>query len=291
MREWLIARNLKIVWLAAALSAVACASGEQAPGAGAGQEQAYKAPRMVGTDKPDLNGIWQTLTTANWDLLDHSASAGPAPRAMGIWGAQPPGRGIVEGGEIPYTPEALAKKQENFKRRLEVDHDNLNTVGDPEAKCYMPGVPRAAYLPYPFQILQSTDRIIMAYAFANASRTIPLDKATEPPVDFWMGWSNGSWDGDTLVVDVTGFNDMTWFDRAGNHHSEQLHVVERYAPMTPYHLQYEATIEDPQVFTRPWKISLPLYRRMEKDVQLLEFKCVDLSEEFVYGGLLRKPTN
>jgi hypothetical protein len=133
--------------------------------------------------------------------------------------------------------------------------------------------------------------VIMAYSFANASRTIPLDKPSEAPVDFWMGWSNGSWDGDTLVVDVKGFNDMTWFDRAGNYHTDQLHVVERFTPITPYHLQYEATIEDPGVFTRPWKVSLPLYRRMEKDVQLLEFKCVDLSEEFVYGGLVKKPTN
>ena len=116
----------------------------------------------------------------------------------------------------------------------------------------------------------------------------PIGKPTEPPVDFWMGWSNGSWDGDTLVVDVKGFNGMTWFDRAGNYHSDALHVVERYTPITPYHLQYEATIEDPNVFTRPWKISMPLYRRMESNIQFLEFKCVDLAEEYVYGGLVRQ---
>lgn len=291
MREWLIARNLRGALLAAGVAAAACSgpAPEQAPAAGPGAP--YKATRLAGTDKPDLNGIWQTLTTANWDLQDHSADAGPVPRATGMWGAQLPGQSVVEGGEIPYKPEAVAKRQENFKRRLEIDHDNLNAVGDPESKCYLPGVPRAAYLPLPFQILQGTDKVIMAYSFANASRTIPLDKPTEAPVDFWMGWSNGSWDGDTLVVDVKGFNDYTWFDRAGNYHSDQLHVVERYTPVTPYHLNYEATIEDPQVFSRPWKISLPLYRRMEKDVQLLEFKCVDLSEEYVYGGLLRKPTN
>jgi len=290
MRQWL-AKSVKVASVVASATAVACSAGQQTPAPASTAEQVFKAPRLAGTDKPDLNGLWQNLTTANWDLQDHSADGGPVPRAMGIWGAQPPGQSVVEGGEIPYKPEALAKRQENFKRRLEIDHDNLNTVGDPEAKCYLPGVPRAAYQPFPFQILQGTDKIVMAYAFANASRTIPLDKPTEAPVDFWMGWSNGSWDGDTLVVDVKGFNDMTWFDRAGNYHSDQLHVVERYTPMTPYHLQYEATIEDPQVFTRPWKISFPLYRRMEKDAQLLEFKCVDLSEEFVYGGLLRKPTN
>jgi len=256
----------------------------------AGQSQTFQAARLKGTDKPDLTGIWQALTTANWDIQDHSADAGPFPRLMGIWGAQHPGQGIVEGNELPYHPEALAKKQENFKRRLAVDHDNLNTVGDPEAKCFLPGVPRATYMPFPFQILQSTDKVVIAYQFANASRTIPIDKATEPPVDFWMGWSNGHWEGDTLVVDVKGFNDMTWFDRAGNYHSEALHVVERYTPVSANHLNYEATIEDPKVFTRPWKISMPLYRRMEQNVQLLEFKCVDLSEEYLYGGLVKQST-
>jgi len=256
----------------------------------AGQVQTFQAPRLKGTDKPDLTGIWQALTTANWDIQDHSADAGPFPRLLGIWGAQHPGQGVVEGNELPYRPEALAKKQENFKKRLAIDHDNLNTVGDPEAKCYLPGVPRATYLPYPFQILQSTDKVVIAYQYANASRTIPLAKATEPPVDFWMGWSNGHWEGDTLVVDVKGFNDMTWFDRAGNFHSEALHVVERYTPTSPYHMTYEATIDDPKVFTRPWKMTMPLYRRVEKNVQLLEFKCVDLSEEYLYGGLVKQST-
>ncbi len=255
-------------------------------GSASGQVQVYRAPRLPGTSHPDLTGIWQAFVTANWNLEDHGAEAGPLPTLLGMWGAQPPGQGIVRGGEIPYQPEALAKREANFARRLEVDVDNLNTVGDPEAKCYMPGVPRAAYMPYPFQIIQGTDRIVIAYQFANANRTIPIGRPTEPPIDFWMGWSNGSWDGDTLVVDVTGFHDLSWFDRAGNHHSEQLHVVERYTPISPYHLQYEATIEDPRVFTRPWTISFPLYRRIEENVRLLEFKCVDLAEEYIYGGLL-----
>jgi hypothetical protein len=275
--------------VALALAAVAAlalsAACSQAASQGSG---AYKAPRLKGTDKPDLSGVWQALVTANWDVQDHSADAGPFPRLVGIWGAQPPGQGIVEGNEIPYRPEALAKKQQNAKDRLTIDHDHLNTVGDPEAKCYLPGVPRATYLPFPFQILQSTDKFVIAYQFANANRTIPLGKPVEPPVDFWMGWSSGQWDGDTLVIDVKGFNDMTWFDRAGNYHSDALHVVERYTPMTPYHLMYEATIEDPKVFTRPWKMAFPLYRRVEKNAQLLEFKCVDLSEEYLYGGLLKK---
>ena len=246
----------------------------------------YVAPRLPGTEHPDISGIWQAFTTANWNLQDHGAEAGPLPRRLGVWGAQPPGQGVVLGNEIPYRPEALAKKQENLERRLEVDHDNVNTVGDPEAKCYLPGVPRATYMPFPFQIIQSTDKLIIAYQFASASRTIPLGGSSEAPVDSWMGWSNGRWEGDTLVVEVSGFNDLSWFDRAGNYHSASLAVVERYTPVSPYHLMYEATIADPEVFTRPWTIRLPLYRRIEDDVRLLEFKCVDLAEEYVYGGLV-----
>jgi len=256
----------------------------------AGQGRAYRAPRLVGTANPDLNGVWQAFNTANWDIQDHSAQSGPFPTLLGVWGAQPAGQGVVEGNEIPYRKEALAKKQENFKNRLVVDPSNLTTVGDPEAKCYLPGVPRATYLPYPFQIIQSTKKVLIAYEFASANRTIQLEKPTEAPVDTWMGWSNGRWDGETLVVDVTGFNDLTWFDRAGNFHSDALHVVERYTPLSANHLQYEATIEDPKVFTRPWKMRMPLYRRLEQSVQFLEFKCVDLAEEYVYGSL-RKQTS
>jgi hypothetical protein len=207
-----------------------------------------------------------------------------------VWDAQPAGQGVVEGNELPYRPEALAKKQENRKNRLTVDTDNPDTVGDPEAKCYLPGVPRATYMPFPFQIIQSTKKIVIAYQFANANRSISLDKHPEAPIDTWMGWSNGHWEGDTLVVDVTGFNDLSWFDRAGNFHSDALHVVERYTPMSPYHLMYEATIEDPKVFTRPWKMSMPLYRRLEKNVQFLEFKCVDIAEEYIYGSLRKQPS-
>ena len=256
------------------------------PSTAAAQTEEYVAPRLPGTSNPNLGGIWQAFTTANWDLQDHGAEAGPFPRLLGVWGAQPPGQGVVVGNEIPYRPESLARKRENFERRLAVDPDNVNTVGDPEAKCYLPGVPRATYMPFPFQIVQSTDRVIIAYQFASASRTIPLGGSSEAPVDSWMGWSNGRWDGDTLVVEVAGFNDLAWFDRAGNHHSAAMRVVERYTPISPYHLMYEATIEDPDVFTRHWTIRLPLYRRVEDDLRLLEFKCVDLAEEYVYGGLV-----
>jgi hypothetical protein len=252
----------------------------------AGQAPAYRAPRTAeGT--PDLNGIWQAINTAHWDIQDHSAQPAPV-LAMGAWGAIPAGRGVVEGNEIPYQPWALAKKQENYQQRMKVDPFNFD-LGDPELRCFLPGVPRATYLPFPFQIVQSTNLLLFSYEFADASRLINMENHREPPNDFWMGWSNGRWEGDTLVIDVTGFNGKTWFDRAGNFHSEALHVVERFTPLSPHHLQYEATIEDPKVFTRPWKISMPLYRRIEPGAQRLEFKCVEFTEELIYGTL-RKPS-
>jgi hypothetical protein len=247
----------------------------------------YKAPRLAGSANPDLNGIWQAFTTANTDIEDHAAQSGPHPELLGAYGAWPGGQSIVEGGEIPYQPWALEKRKQNFENRLKVDVSSdakWHDLGDPEAKCYMPGVPRAAYTPMPFQIVQgSSPYILMTYEYASAVRIVRFNWEGETPHDSWMGWSRGSWDGDTLVVDVTGLRPETWFDRAGNFHSEALHVVERYTPVTPYHLMYEATIEDPKVFTRPWKMSFPIYRRLERNVQLLEFKCQPFTEELLFG--------
>ena len=258
--------------------------------AAAQQTPAYRAPRLIGTQNPDLNGIWQTQNSANWDIAPHAAGPSLFPALLGAYGAMPGGQGIVEGGEIPYRPEALAKKRENFEKRLNrpVDRESNETTGDPEAKCYLPGVPRATYLGLPFQIIQTAKQILISYEFASASRIIHLDRKPVSPNVAWMGWSIGQWEGDTLVVDVTDQNDRTWFDRAGNFHSDALHVVERYTPITPYHIQYEATIEDPNVFTRPWKISMPLYRNIERNAQLLEFKCIEFAEEFIYGRLLEE---
>lgn len=256
----------------------------------AAQAPTYKAARLAGTDRPNLDGLWQALTEANWDIQAHAAQ--PGPPQFGALYAEPAGPGIVEGNELPYQPWAMAKKKENFEKRL----TRVNTDGvrleplDPEAKCYLPGVPRANYMPFPFEIIQGDKKILVAYEFASASRLITLDKGGPAPVESYMGWSNGRWDGDTLVVDVTGLNDKTWFDRAGNFHSDALHVVERWTPAGPDVLQYEATIEDPKVFTRPWKMSFPLYRRLDRHAQFLEFKCVPFSEELVYGHL-RKQTS
>jgi hypothetical protein len=243
------------------------------------QAEAYKAPRTA-DGKPDLNGLWQVLNTANWDLQEHAARPGLVV-ALGAVGAVPAGLGVVEGNEIPYLPEAAAKKKENFENRL---------TADPEIKCYLPGVPRATYMPYPFQIVQTPQHILMAYEYAGATRTIYMGKAPASPADSWMGHSVGRWEGDTLVVDVTSLNDQTWLDRAGNFHSDALHVVERYTPLSADALSYEVTIEDPKVFSRPWKMSMPLYRRLDKNAQLLEFKCVEFVEELMYGHLRKQPS-
>jgi hypothetical protein len=228
--------------------------------------------------KPDLSGIWQALGTANWDLLDHA----PGPAAIaeaGAFLALPGGVGVVQGNEIPYLPDAAEKRAQNFANRL---------AEDPEGKCYLPGVPRANYLPFPFQIVQTPKDILITYEFANADRLINMGAPTEAPLPTWMGWSNGSWDGDTLVVDVTGLNGLAWLDRAGNFASENAHVVERYTLIDRDHLRYEATIEDPTVFSRAWTIRLPLYRRIDANAQLTEFRCVEFVEEKLYGQY-RKP--
>jgi hypothetical protein len=227
----------------------------------------------------NLSGIWQANNTANWDLLTHHARQGPLT-ALGAAFSIPGGLGVVEGNEIPYKPEARVKKDQNAANWLSAD---------PEIKCYLPGVPRATYMPYPFQIVQggASSDILMTYEFASASRIVRLNSTVDSPVDTWMGWSRGRWDGDTLVVDVTAFNGESWFDRAGNYQTTSLHVVERYTPVGRDVLQYEATIEDPQIYTRPWKISMPLYRRLEANAQLVEYKCVEFAEELMYGHLVR----
>ena len=235
-------------------------------------------PRRLPDGKPDLNGIWQALNTANWDLEDHAARPGLVV-AMGAIGAEPGGPGVVEGGEIPYLPAANEQKKANFENRL---------TADPEVKCFLPGVPRATYLPYPFQILHSAEAIFFAYEYAGAVRHVFLKDPGPAPADFWMGQSVGHWEGDTLVIDVTGLDERTWFDRAGDFHSDALHVIERYTPTGPDILSYEATIEDPKVYSRPWKIKMPLYRHVEKDARLMEFKCVEFAEELMYGQFTKK---
>ena len=246
----------------------------------AAQAQQATIPRSH-DGRPDLNGIWQAIGTAHWNLLDHPA--GPGHPDLGAIGAVPPGQGVVVGGEIPYREAAAVRQRKNFENRRSAD---------PEAKCFLPGVPRATYLPYPFQIIQGDRKIMIVYGFADANRTVHMDKERPepPPLDSWMGRSHGRWEGDTLVVDAEGFNGEAWFDRAGNFASSALRVEERYTPLGRHAIRYEATITDPTVFSRPWKIRLPLYRRLEEGVRVLEFKCVEFAEDLMYGHLRRSPT-
>jgi hypothetical protein len=258
-------------------------AGQQAPPAAtpAASAAAYRAPRTK-DGKPDLNGIWQAMNSANFDVAPHVAKPGPIliGAAIGALAATPPGLGIIDGNELPYLPMALAQKKENFEKRF---------AEDPEAKCYLPGVPRMMYMPYPFQLIQGTDHIAMVSEYKSALRDIYMNSTKKAPADSWMGWSNGHWEGETLVIDTTGFNDRSWFDRSGDYHSDALHVVERISAASPYHLNYEATITDPQVYSRPWKISMPLYRRMEKNLELLEYRCVEYSEDLIYGKYRKEP--
>ncbi len=267
------------VWIFLALAG---AGGSSAPAAAAEPAPAplTQFPRMA-DGKPDMSGVWQALNTANWSLEPHAAAAGVVP-SLGAEGAVPPGVGVVEGGTIPYLPAAAKQRDENFAHRA---------TEDPELKCYRPGVPRATYMPQPFQILESDSDIMIVYQYAGVARTIYMNKHIDAPVDSWMGWSNGHWEGDTLVVEVTGQNGMTWLDRAGDFGSENMRVTERYTPLGPNHLLYEATIEDPTVFSRPWKIRMPLYRRIEANARLLEFKCPEFAEELLYSKLRKHPSN
>ena len=230
--------------------------------------------------KPNLNGIWQALNTAHWNLEGHSAEQLEEFWQLGAIAAIPAGQSVVVGGEIPYLPAALEQRAANRAGW---------PASDPEAKCYMPGIPRATYMPYPFQIVQGEgDLILFSYTYANANRPVYMNEADHQiaPVDTWMGRSNGSWDGDTLVIEVNSNIADTWFDRAGNHHSNRMVVTERYSLIDEHVMQYEATIEDPETFSRPWTIRMPLYRRIEDNARLLEFNCVEYAEQLLYGELI-----
>ena len=204
--------------------------------------------------RPDLRGIWQAVNSAAWNIEDHSAE-------LGI----PAGQGVIEETQLPYLADAIARREENYRNRL---------TEDPEAKCFMVGVPRITYMPYPFQIMQTANQVTILYEYIHTFRNIYINSEHPPgPIQWWMGDSRAHWEGDTFVVDVVHFTDQTWFDRSGNYHSADLHVTERYTLSGPDHILYEATIEDPQVFSRPWTLSMPLYRRKEENAQILEYEC------------------
>ena len=277
--SWMRSFALVVVVLALALAPLSAQSGE--------------IPRLS-NGKPNFNGIWQALNTANYDIEPHMARHAmqlregphgplPAPKVLylGAVGAVPGGMGIIEGGrqDPVHGRRGQDSKQENFDNWID---------RDPEIKCFLPGVPRANYMPYPFQVFQNENNFFIAYEYANAVRDIYMEDPGEAPVDSWMGWSHGYWDGDTFEVKVTG-QYAKWFDRSGNHHSDQMTVTERWTMIGQDHIEYEATIEDPQTFTRPWKIKFPLYRRIEENARLMDFRCVEFVEELMYGEWRRNP--
>jgi hypothetical protein len=235
-------------------------------------------PRPPIDGHPNLNGIWQALNTANWNLEAHSAAGLDAFWRLGAIAAIPAGTSVVQGGTIPYLPQALQRRDENRANW---------PAADPEAKCYMLGVPRVTYHDMPFQIFQSSgDDLLMVYPFAATNRVIHMNGKQELPIDSWMGRSSGEWKGKVLVVTTINQNGESWLDRAGNHASNQLVVTERFQLLDADHLWYEATLEDPQTYTAPWTIAMPLYRHVESNAQLLEHKCVPFAEKLLYQKLL-----
>jgi hypothetical protein len=240
--------------------------------------QEVKRPDTIG-GHPNLNGIWQALNTAYWNLEAHNAEPLNNFWPLGAIAAIPAGKSVVRGGTIPYLPAALEQRNKNRTSW---------PMTDPEAKCYMLGVPRVTYHDMPFQIFQGgadTD-LLMVYPFEATNRIIYMKDHSEPPIDTWMGKSSGSWEGNVLVVTTIGQNEKTWLDRAGNYHSSQLKVTERFKLLDSGHIQYEATLEDPMTFSKPWTIEMPLYRLIDKDVQLLEHKCVPFADKLLYGDLM-----
>jgi hypothetical protein len=244
------------------------------PGAVLSQEPQARPERI--SSQPNINGVWRALNSANWNLEGHAASALTDFWRLGAIGAIPAGQSVVDGGAIPYRPDALAKRDANREGW---------PAADPETLCYLPGIPRASYMPYAFQIVQGGGDILFVYEYASANRLVAINEHKEPPVDTWMGQSNGTWEGDTLVVETYGFNGRPWLDRSGNYFSEAAVVTERFTPTSPDHIQYEVTINDPRTFTQPWTMRMPLYRMVEPNAQILEFKCVPFVEELLYKDL------
>ena len=247
--------------------------------ASAAQAQQLDRPATI-AGHPNFNGIWQGLNTAYWNLEGHPVEGLSKDFwQLGAIGVIPAGQSVLRGGgTIPYLPEALKKRDENRSKW---------PAADPEAKCYMLGVPRVTYQNFPFQIFEGDGDLLMVYPFAAANRIIYMKDHSDLPVDSWMGKSNGTWEGDVLVVTTTSQNGQSWFDRAGNFASNQLKVTERFKLLDVNHIWYEATLEDPKTFSRAWTIEMPLYRLIDNNAQLLEHKCVPFTDMLLYHDLLQ----
>jgi len=228
------------------------------------QAAGLRIPRLP-SGRPDFSGIWQTTSAADFDLEPHSARKDA-----------PPSVGVVEGGVIPYLPQALEQKMKNFAARA---------TNDPRLKCWTLGTPRGIYYPEPFQVFQRDRDLTIVFQFGHSVRTIHTNNTKHPAEtdnEFWLGDSRGRWEGDTLVVDVADFGEETWLDRAGNFHSTKLHVVERWRLLDENTIEYKATLEDPNVYSKPWTLSVLLHRHREKNFQLIENYCFTLDYDKYY---------
>jgi hypothetical protein len=239
--------------------------------------QSGQRPAAIG-GHPNFNGIWQALNTAYWNLEAHSAQSLDDFWGLGAIAAIPAGNSVIKGdGTIPYLPAALKQRDQNRATW---------PASDPEARCFMLGVPRVTYHNMPFQIFQGTGDLVMVYPFDATNRVIHMTDHSEPPIDTWMGKSDGTWEGNVLVVTTTGQNEKSQLDRAGNFHSNQLKVTERFTLLDSTHIRYEATLEDPKTFSKPWTIEMPLYRLIDDNAQILEHKCVPFADKLLYSDLM-----
>ena len=264
-------RVVAVVIVAVAVAAIARSASAPLTAQAPAGAPAY-TPARTSDGQPDLQGVWRVWNLAKFDLEDHGAKPGV-----------PAGRGFVvdpPDGKIPYQPWALEQRQQNYEGTRAADpYENT----DPLAKCYMPGIPRLTYLGWPFQIVQTAEVVQFSYEWSHKKRLVPVtDVGPRPdPEDGlntnWNGMPRGRFEGNSLVVDLTNFNSYTWFDMAGNFHSDALQVVERYTPVGPDTLQYEVTLEDPQVFTRPWTIRMLIQR--QTDIGILDYECTAMLDE------------
>ena len=264
---------------ALAQGAKAPAKAKATAAAGTAAKGRSNGPAVLG-GHPNLNGVWQVLSVADWDPRPHDAGQAPAGATeLGALEAVPPGLGVLVGDtDIPYKAEARAQYESNKKSAPKAD---------PEAACYLPGIPRATYIEHPFQIIQAADGdMLMAYQYAAANRLIKMQKVAVPPIDTWMGTSYGEWEGSTLKVVTLSQNGMTWLDRVGDYLSPNATVTERFTLMDHDHIRYQVTVDDPSVYSKAWKMEMVLYRRVEPNAQILDFRCVPFADLLVYGDLL-----
>ena len=220
----------------------------------------FSPPRLKEDGKtPDFRGIWQARGTAYVNIEGHASENGVRASASII--VDPPD------GKIPYKPEALARRQENYRARA---------ASDPSRKCYQAGVPRATYLSTPLQILQSPGNFAIVYQDNHAFRVFhPNTRPHFDSADWWMGDTRYHWDGDSLVADVAALTDELWLDEAGNFHSTDVHIVERYRMTGADTIEYEATIEDPVVYSRPWTLRTVLERVKQRGIRIIEDECLE----------------